>query len=179
MNELPFAFPLIGIEPYNRPGPSTGELIELIPGAGEFLSRSVWDYKHRQRVGMLLVDADGRTWRVTGLKLLVDPRTLWGKLRLVRAFFRGEWVEQELVELGPMSLSDVKDRVCASIQENPDDWREDEIIAGESGPPVDEQDLLDSLKACVRDAKTMKALYEVLDGGTLPAHEARTGMKFD
>jgi len=61
-----------------------------------------------------------------------------------------------------MTLDEVKDRVAASIQSNPDDWRDDEAIAGEAGPPREEQELLDELKASVRAAASLPQIINVL-----------------
>jgi len=44
----------------------------------------------------------------------------------------------------------VKERAVASVRANPDDGRDDEAIAGEAGPPRDEEELLDELEAAVR-----------------------------
>lgn len=61
-----------------------------------------------------------------------------------------------------MSLSEVKERVCASIRANPDDWRDDEAIAGEAGPPRDEEELLEEMQAAVRAAETLPQLISAL-----------------
>ena len=61
-----------------------------------------------------------------------------------------------------MTLEQVKDRVAASIQANPDDWRDDEAIAGEAGPPREEQELLDELEASVRAAASLPQIINVL-----------------
>jgi len=61
-----------------------------------------------------------------------------------------------------MTLEQVKDRVAASIQANPDDWRDDEAIAGEAGPPREEQELLDELEASVRTAASLPQIINVL-----------------
>ena len=51
---------------------------------------------------------------------------------------------------------------AASIQANPDDWRDDEAIAGEAGPPRDEQELLDELKASVRAAASLPQIINAI-----------------
>lgn len=51
---------------------------------------------------------------------------------------------------------------CASITANPDRWRDDEAIAGEDGPPRDEQEMLDELQAGVRKAETLPQLINAL-----------------
>ena len=61
-----------------------------------------------------------------------------------------------------MTLEQVKDRVAASILANPDDWRDDEAIAGEAGPPREEQDLLDEMVAAVRAAASLPQIIDAL-----------------
>lgn len=71
-------------------------------------------------------------------------------------------LEQELVELKPLSLDEVKARACEAIQANPDDWRDDEAIAGEDGPPREEQDLLDELKNRIRSSNSVSQILNAL-----------------
>jgi len=71
-------------------------------------------------------------------------------------------LEQELVELPPLSFGEVQDRFCSAIQNNPDYWRDDEAIAGEDGPPRDEQELLDEMKAQVMRARNVPELISNL-----------------
>ena len=73
-------------------------------------------------------------------------------------------IKQHLAEIQPMTLEQVKARTTASIQANPDDWRDDEAIAGEAGPPRDEQDLLDELAAAVDLAASVPEIINALYG---------------
>jgi len=57
---------------------------------------------------------------------------------------------------------------CASIEANPDDWRDDEAIAGEDGPPREEQEMLDELQEAVRTAQTLPQLINALYREELP-----------
>ena len=73
-------------------------------------------------------------------------------------------ISQEIVEERKLLFAELQERICASIAANPDSWRDDEAIAGEDGPPRDEQEMLDDLQAAVRKARTVtqviNALYE-------------------
>jgi hypothetical protein len=69
---------------------------------------------------------------------------------------------QKLEPLEPITLDQLKDRMAASILSNPDDWRDDEAIAGEDGPPQDEQELLDARIAGVRAADSVEGIWEFL-----------------
>lgn len=64
-----------------------------------------------------------------------------------------------MVPIPEMTFEDAKARLCAAIQNNPDHWRDDEAIAGEGGqPPVEEQDLLDEMKAQVMRSNSVLEL---------------------
>ena len=69
---------------------------------------------------------------------------------------------QKLEPLEPITLDQLKDRMAASILSNPDDWRDDEAIAGEDGPPQDEQELLDARVAGIRAADSVEGIWEFL-----------------
>jgi hypothetical protein len=84
-----------------------------------------------------------------------------------------EWLGQErarldqLIQQPPLSLDEIKERACAPIDANPDDWRDDEAIAGEAAPPRDEQDMLDELQASARAARSLLQLIHALFGEEL------------
>ncbi len=61
-----------------------------------------------------------------------------------------------------MSLDAIKERVCTAIASNPDAWRDDEAIAGEDGPPRDEQEMLDELQTKVREAQSVPEIISAL-----------------
>jgi len=67
-----------------------------------------------------------------------------------------------------MTLEQVKARTAASIRANPDDWRDDEAIAGEAGPAQDEEELLDKLEAAVRAARSLPQIINALYKEELP-----------
>jgi hypothetical protein len=61
----------------------------------------------------------------------------------------------EIEEIGPISLAALKDRICAVIQDNPDEWRDEDAVAGEDGPPRDEHEMLQELQERVRMAPSV------------------------
>jgi hypothetical protein len=77
-------------------------------------------------------------------------------------------IDQQLIEIEPLALDQVKERACASIEANPDDWRDDEAIAGEVAPPREEREMLDELQAAVRMAQTLPQLINALYREELP-----------
>lgn len=111
---------------------------------------------------MVLVGPDLQGWKIVNVidQGVVGP--FWGRLLRFLVQQGVHRVDQQVDSIGPMTLEQVKDRVAASIRANPDDWRDDEAIAGESGSPRDEQALLDDLEASVRAAASLPQIINVL-----------------
>lgn len=130
----------------------------------DFSTSTSWELKVGARQDMLLADSAGRSWRIIHVEDLGLTCPFWERafrFLLQQGVHR---ISQELVEEDALSLHDLKERVCASIAANPDEWRDDEAIAGEDGPPRDELTMLDELQAAVHGAQTLpqviNALYE-------------------
>lgn len=106
------------------------------------------------------MDVEGRCWRISWVRDLGRTGGLWSRMLLFFSGLAGDHrVEQTLVPIPEMTFQDVKRRLCAAIQNNPDHWRDDEAIAGEGGqPPVAEQDLLDEMKAQVMRSNSVLEL---------------------
>jgi hypothetical protein len=155
------AFPAIGF--YCDIGPHAVEGLEKFisfEDAEDFSTCDSWDLKYGVRLGMLVVDANCRCWSIAEVVDLGVIGSVWG--RVLRFLFQQSThrISQKLVETGTLSLEQIKDRVCVSIQANPDDWRDDELIAGESGPPRDEQEMLDELCVKVRTSRSMRQVID-------------------
>ena len=126
-----------------------------------FSTCSLWDLKRRARDGMLLVDVAGGSWRIVRV-IDIGPRGKSWK-RILRIIFRGDRrVRYDLVEEDPLDFDAVLDRVCRSIQANPDHWRDDEAVAGEDGPLRDEQEMLDEQIERVRSATNLRGVIDAL-----------------
>ena len=83
--------------------------------------------------------------------------------RILRIIFRGDRrVRHDLAEEDSLTFDAVLNRVCSSIQANPDHWRDDEAIAGEDGPLRDEQEMLDEQIERVRRATNLCELIDAL-----------------
>lgn len=111
---------------------------------------------------MVIVDSAGRFWEISRVVDLGAPKSFWGPVIRWFGGVRPHLVAQDLIEAPTMSLEEVKARVCASMQAFPDYWRDDEAIAGEDGPPRDEQEMLDEVKARVRAAQTLAQVFKAL-----------------
>jgi hypothetical protein len=114
-------------------------------------------------LGMVLIDSRGRAWRIRALKVARRHTPLW---RCVLMTVLPQWddieyeVELSLEDLAGVPFSEVQARVCRSIDQNPDDWIDDEAMAGEAGPPVTLEHLMEAAKSAVRrstDIETMRA----------------------
>jgi hypothetical protein len=136
--------------------------------AEDFSTCTSWELKHCERLGMVLADSGGRCWKVLAVADLGVVRPFWE--RVFRFLMRQSVhrIDQELTEVEPLTLEQLKERVCASIEANPDDWRDDEAIAGEAGPPREEQELLDELQMAARNAQTLPQLINALYREDLP-----------
>ena len=133
--------------------------------AEDFAVCSQWDLKYGSRNGMVLVDANLRCWRVVRVRRLGIRPPLWSyllRLLFQQALYQ---VDVELEPLEPITLDQLKDRMTASILSNPDDFRDDEAIAGEAGPPQDEQELLDAIVAGIRAADSVEGIADFVDRG--------------
>lgn len=112
---------------------------------------------------MVIVDSAGACWRIVRVtKLGHADEGFWS--RLFRILLRQPVFEldQELAPEPPMSLAALQERVCQSMKGNPDRWRDNEAIAGEDGPPRDEQEMMDERTGRVRQASSFDEIRAVL-----------------
>lgn len=162
-------FPIVGLGD-RRPG---REAWEWFWDPEDFLICESW--RLANRLGMLIADSDGRCWEVSSYRDMGITGGFWERvwrLLLRQGLHR---LDQNLKALPSMTLDDVKSRFCAAIQNNPDYWRDDEAIAGEDGPPRNEQDLLDEMKAQVMRANSVPELISNLWGEDLSRISAHMG----
>lgn len=138
------------------------EKLEYFLDLEDFSTCTSWDLKHGSRWGMVLVGSDLQCWKVVEVidQGVVGP--IWERVFRFLVRQSVHRIDQQIEAIDPMTLNQVKDRVAASIQANPDDWRDDEAIAGEAGPPREEQELLDELEASVRAAGSVPQIINVL-----------------
>ena len=143
------------------------EKVDYFVGPEDFSTCTSWDLKHGSRVGMVMVGPDLQCWKVVSVidHGVVGP--FWGRLLRFIVQQSVHRIDQQVEAIEPMTLEQVKDRVAASIQANPDDWRDDEAIAGEAGPSREEQDLLDELEASVRAAASLPQIINVISSDKL------------
>lgn len=124
------------------------------------------DLHQERRIGMTLVDTAGRTWTIrriwsTGL------RTPAWKRALFRLFGHRDrllhHVACEFDDRGFTPFVEVQAHVCACIEQNPDDWVDDEALAGEGGvEPLDVESVISIAKAAVHRARSIEEIFERL-----------------
>jgi len=111
---------------------------------------------------MLIVDGEGRCWRISSVRDLGVTGGFW--TRVLRFMVRQSLHRLDLIldPIPDMTFDDMKAYLCAAIQNNPDYWRDDEAIAGEDGPLRNEQELLDEMKAQVERSNSVAELVSNL-----------------
>jgi hypothetical protein len=158
MSQLPFKWPMLG---FGRDlGPWSSDVVSF-SGPKAYEICYAYTFKEGYRDGMLLVDSTGRSWEIRSIrKLGLDGSLL---VRILRFLTRGTRyrIEPEIVERAPMSLEEVKARILEAIDRYPENYRDDEAVAGEAGPPEDEAGALERLKTRILQARTMSALAKL------------------
>lgn len=163
MTNLPITIPALAF--YDGYGRRAGiEMMQTFWSEHEFRHMQKSDLRCRTRIGMLLVDSAGKAWKVVDVTPLRLTRQRWWWM-LIEFLLRDQSYEVEhlLEPLPPMPLQAVKDRVCVDIAANPDDFRDDELIAGEAGEPIEEEVLLQALYAHVQAATSFKGVMDALE----------------
>lgn len=141
-NRPAFAFPILCF--------TTDEDIWSMNDESELTSCGPKTLEEGLQIGMTMVDANGARWRVLSVKPL-------GKvpfsLRSFRLFApRQIQIEHELAPEAPLSLDEVKTRVCASLDAFPLYWCE----------PSEFPDVLEERKAEIRSVNSIREIHEKL-----------------
>jgi len=159
MSDLPIQFPVLAL--VRDPGDNS-EVIACIRDADGISDALRWELKRKPLLGALLVEVAGRCWRVRDMIILSLGATGWRRaLNLIaRYVYR---VRYEVDEEAPLPFETIKERVQASIVANWGYWRDDELVAGEDGPPRDEQEMLEDLLERVGRTSDVRALIETLE----------------
>jgi hypothetical protein len=158
---LPVAYPAIAFVPSLEKGAEPGH--ESVESHHREIPY-IWGplFRQGQFLNSVLVDSKGQCWRIVEI---VDLG-LTNPIRKLVPFLRRygmHRVRVEVVEEPAIPFEQLIDRVCAAMRANPDDWRDDEAIAGENGPPQGEAEMMERRIGKVRRAKTIKRLITILD----------------
>lgn len=160
MTDCPIRFPAIAfIPPYPE---GLGPDCESLMGLGDLerlavgsLPRAAADLYERADI----VDSDCRRWLISGATYAPAHSPLVHALRGVVGwkFYRATF---QFTEGASMTLDEVKARVCSAIDNDPLIFVDDELIAGESGEPIEEEVLVAAVKAKVWAAPDIDEICE-------------------
>jgi hypothetical protein len=138
------------------------ECVDYFRNENAFAICSADDLKRHALDGMLLADSGGRCWKIVGVQDLGVTGPLWDRVLrflLQQSIHR---ISCDLEEVEALSLDALKERVLAIITADPERWKDDEAVAGEAGPPRDEQEMLDELRNRVRMAPSVPEIIYAL-----------------
>jgi hypothetical protein len=137
----------------------------------DFFAYPSWDVIHlangeelkwNERTGTVFIDNDNQSWVVRQVESVGYRTPAWKRFVAKYLYRDRRFVVHEIAcemeATGPVAFSDVQDRVCRLIEQNSDDWIDDEAMAGESGPQVTLETILNYAKDCARRATTVHEL---------------------
>ena len=104
------------------------------------------------QVGMELIAADGRRWVVRSIRRTGRGEPLLNWLLSCVLSTPQSRIEHELDELPPLSLPQIRERACASVEATASDYCADD----------ERQEVLEPLLAKVRSAKSVAKVHELL-----------------
>ena len=161
MNSLPFKCPVLAVmRDYGAAAQEGRERLKWFLNEDDLTRLDSFELKNGTHSSMLLVDLKGRGWRVVKLTDMGPDGK--GFEKLLFRIFSGHRVRYEVIEEDPIPFDLLKERICASIEASPDYWKDDEAIAGEAGPPRDEQEMMNEFLQSVRQANSMLELIPIM-----------------
>ena len=160
MTALPLRYPILALVPDYEPDLVVGrEQLEVHFNEDWFTAVPVWHLKKGTRAGVLLVDLEGRNWRIAK----VSDQGAIGETFWKRIFGRVRRVQFDLSEEPPVSFDELKGRVCNSIQANSVvGWCRQPAYGAPGWPPRDRGDVLVEFQEKIRAANSMLELIAVL-----------------
>lgn len=130
------------------------------------------ELKRGDHQGMLVIDSDLRCWKAASVS---DKGPLGDSFwsRLVKSFLGIRRIDLQMVELEPMTLGQLHDRLEQAIRSAPYLWYDEELAAGEAGPPIPEEDQVAEAIAKFRATVSIPDVIELIDPGGLTYFEER------
>jgi hypothetical protein len=159
----PITFPIIVISEFANVG---GDILPDIKVVETFAAEEAFSVademtvRHGLRRNALIFDSAGRSWKVRGHKNKGVVKK-GSRIPFLHAptMYR---LEYDLADLGPYGLDELKDRLCQAVDSDPGGWADEELVAGETGAPYDEQRLLNEQKARIWRAQDLLDLIAVV-----------------
>ena len=152
-------FPLIKIR--RNAGSFFEALVEWFDDEEDLTCLRYDKFEQRSDIGAILIDESGRCRQIED----VVDRGPWGRglCKLVNTIFREDRLAEYRYAMAPtISWAEVRERVVDAIRANPGYWRDDEAVAGEDGPPRDEEEMLEERIEAVRRSTSMQELIAAL-----------------
>jgi len=144
-HEVDFHFPVLGFTP--------GKDIWAFPDLNTLTSCGPKTLREGMQADMELVGADGRRWIVRSLRKTgrAEPFAIWLISHLLSTPLSR--IEHDLDPMAPVTLDEVKARVCQSMELHPGYYGDSDTV---------EDDEVQSQLASVRSAKSIAEIQEVL-----------------
>jgi hypothetical protein len=153
----------------------TGEVQFRFPVLGLTPDLDVWGFpdlrglttcgpltlKNNMQRGLELIDADGRRYGVQSVRRVgrAGPLALWLLASMLSAKPQSK-IEHELQELEPLSLAEIRERVCAAMEAHPLFWCE----------PSEKDTVLPARQKEVRSASSIAEIHEILGLDTFESY---------
>ncbi len=182
--ESQITFPVLAFWASREPdGSSAVERFRAFIQLSDLREASQRELKLDERVGMVLADSSGQCWTILKAWSIGYCAPRWRRI-LQTLLNDGDNIRHHVrheIEAGERTpFPEVQERVCRAIDGDPEAWMDDEVLAGESGPPLLIEDVLNALKAAVRRAATVQEILDGLDPEQhYPALQAAAAAEYD
>jgi hypothetical protein len=151
MSDLPFKFPALSI-PEPNPGHTWEDFAVVLFNDGPLTVCTKKDIRRLPYVGNLVMDVEGRTWRLEKLIDLGYSRDSWWESFIARRFGMRR-TRYELSEQLDLTLEEIKDRLCATILANPEGYTGEAAVEDSTIPQEKYEqrpkELIDKVKATI------------------------------
>ena len=162
-----FEFPVLALGPDRYwPAGANGERFYVFRDRAALSTATRDELARGTRMETLFVDNAGVARTVARTADLGAATPLWQRILMILsrdADRIAHNISCDFVEEAPIPFDSIKARVWASIERNPDDWIDDEAIAGQAGEALGLEDVLADAKAAVDRAANVKELFENLE----------------
>lgn len=142
--DVSFEFPVLGFTPDQE--------IWGFPDPNTLTSCGPRTLQKDMQVGMELIDAGGRRWVVRSIRATGRGEPLLQWLLSFLLSTPQSRIEHELDELAPLSLPEIRERACASVEATSSDYCADD----------EREEILEPLLAKVRSASSVAEIHELL-----------------
>jgi len=117
--------------------------------------------RDKMQDGMELISADGRRWRVDGVRKLGRAGSVVSQVLAVLLSGGPQFrIEHDLTPLTRLSLREVQERACAAISAHPDFWPDEDGHLGSTPAEL----------AKVRRTRSIAEIYDILGLDTFEAY---------